>query len=84
MSRKLTLDFIKTKTNNSKCNQIKSLNLWGNEIEDISIISESPKLEIFSLNDDNIKIYKFFQNHENLKELYLRKNFISTLEQINI
>ena len=60
------------------------MNLWGNEIEDISIISESPKLEIFSLNDDNIKIYKFFQNHENLKELYLRKNFISTLEQINI
>jgi hypothetical protein len=82
MSRKLTLDFIKTKTNNSKCNQIKSLNLWGNELEDISILSELPKLEIVSLNDNNIKNLEVFQNHENLKELYLRKNFIATLEQI--
>ncbi len=82
MSRKLTLDFIKTKTNNSKCNQIKSLNLWGNELEDISILSELPKLEIVSLNDNNIRNLEVFQNHENLKELYLRKNFIATLEQI--
>ena len=82
MSRKLTLDFIKTKTNNSKCNQIKSLNLWGNELEDISILSELPQLEIVSLNDNNIRNLEVFQNHENLKELYLRKNFIATLEQI--
>ena len=66
MSRKLTLDFIKTKTNNSKCNQIKSLNLWGNELEDISILSELPQLEIVSLNDNNIRNLEVFQNHENL------------------
>ena len=82
MSRKLTLDFIKMRTNNSKYNQIKTLNLWGNDLEDIAVLSELPNLEVVSLSVNNIRNLEVFQNHENLKELYLRKNFIATLEQI--
>ncbi len=82
MSRKLTLDFIKMRTNNSKYNQIKTLNLWGNDLEDIAVLSELPNLEVVSLSVNNIRNLEVFQNHENLKELYLRKNLISNLDQI--
>ena len=82
MSRKLTLDFIKMRTNNSKYNQIKTLNLWGNDLEDIAVLSELPNLEVVSLSVNNIRNLEVFQNHENLKELYLRKNLISNIEQI--
>jgi len=82
MSRKLTLDFIKTKTNNSKCNQIKSLNLWGNELEDISILSNLPSLEIASLSVNKIKSLEVFKGLKNLKELYLRKNIIEDIKEI--
>ncbi len=58
------------------------MNLWGNEIEDIFNI-----IRITKIRNIFIKWWKYinlknFQNHENLKELYLRKNFIATLEQI--
>ena len=81
-SRKLTLDFIKLKTNLSKTNQIKTLNLWGNDFEDISILSELPKLEVVSLSVNHIKNLEVFQKLENLKELYLRQNLIDNFEQI--
>ena len=81
-SRKLTLDFIKLKTNLSKTNQIKTLNLWGNDFEDISILSELPKLEVVSLSVNHIKNLEVFQKLENLKELYLRQNLIDNFDQI--
>ena len=82
ISRKLTLDFIKLKTNLSKTNQIKTLNLWGNDFEDISILSELPKLEVVSLSVNHIKNLEVFQKLENLKELYLRQNLIDNFDQI--
>ena len=82
IGRKLTLDFIKLKTNLSKTNQIKTLNLWGNDFEDISILSELPKLEVVSLSVNKIKNIEVFQKLENLKELYLRQNLIDNFDQI--
>ena len=38
MSKKLTLEFIQSKFPNQKIEEIKTLNLWGNELEDISIL----------------------------------------------
>ena len=32
MSKKLTHDFLSMRTNNSRLDQIKTLNLWGNDL----------------------------------------------------
>ena len=37
MSNKLTLELIIKRVKNSKLDQIKALNLWGKDLEDISI-----------------------------------------------
>ena len=44
--------FQKLKTN--KYDQIKNLNLWGHELEDISILREFHNLEILSLSVNKI------------------------------
>ena len=82
MSKKLTLELIQSKTKNTKLEQIKSLNLWGNELEDISILSNLPSLEIASLSVNKIKSLEVFKGLKNLKELYLRKNIIEDIKEI--
>jgi hypothetical protein len=38
---------MKTKTN--RIEQIKSLNLWGNDLDDISIVNQMSQIEVLSL-----------------------------------
>ena len=82
MSKKLTLDFIQSKCPNQKLEEIKNLNLWGNELEDISLLGNLSNLEIASLSINKIKNLEPLKNLTNLKELYLRKNLIDDLKQI--
>ena len=84
MSRKLTKDLILSRLASDKLDSIKTLNLWGNNIEDISLLSEMPSLEIISLSSNNIKDIKVLKNLKNLKELYLQDNNISDLNQIEV
>ena len=83
MSYKLTKDLILSRLATDNLDSIKTLNLWGNNIEDISIISEMPSLEIISLSNNNIKDIKALKNLKNLKELYLQDNNISDFNQID-
>ena len=82
MSKKLTLEFIQSKFPNQKIEEIKTLNLWGNELEDISTISKLSNLEIASLSINKIKNLEPLKNLTNLKELYLRKNLVDDIKQI--
>ena len=82
MSKKLTLEFIQSKCPNQKLEEIKNLNLWGNELEDISLLGNLSNLEIASLSINKIKNLEPLKNLTNLKELYLRKNLIDDLKQI--
>ena len=82
MSKKLTLEFIQSKCPNQKLEEIKNLNLWGNELEDISILANLSNLEIASLSINKIKNLEPLKNLTNLKELYLRKNLIDDFKQI--
>ncbi|MCQ2819997.1 MAG: leucine-rich repeat protein, partial [archaeon] len=63
--------------------ELKSLNLWGNNLSDISLISQFKNLEIVSLSVNNISTLSPFSSLINLKELYLRKNNISSLSEID-
>ena len=82
MSKKLTRELIALKVKSDRLESIRKLNLWGSNLEDISIISEMPSLEIVSLSVNKIRTLKPFTNLQNLKELYLRKNMISNLNEI--
>ena len=82
MSRKLTKELILSRLPTDNLDSIKTLNLWGNNLEDISIIAEMPSLEIISLSGNNIKDIKALKNLKNLKELYLQDNNISDFNQI--
>ena len=82
MSKKLTLELIAQKAKSDRLESIRKLNLWGSNLEDVSIISEMPSLEIVSLSVNKIRSLKPFANLQNLKELYLRNNNISNLNEI--
>ena len=82
MSKKLTIEFVLSRTNNNNPKNIKSLNLWNNKISDISILSEFPSLEIISLSTNQVKDISVFKKLKNIRELYLKDNQITDLNQI--
>ena len=82
MSKKLTHDFLSMRTKNSRLDQIKTLNLWGNDLSDVSILAELPNIEIISLSLNKITSLSAFKNMKHLKELYLRKNQIADIKEI--
>jgi len=71
---------MKTKTN--RIDSIKNLNLWGNDLDDISIVSQMQALEVLSLSVNNISTLKDVQNCSSLRELYLRKNVIADINEV--
>ena len=83
MSKKLTLDFLSLRTKNSRLDQITKLNLWGNDLDDISILEECPNIEILSLVQNKITSLKAFSKMLKLSELYLRCNSISEFSEID-
>jgi len=82
MSKKLSRELIAQKVKSDRIESIRNLNLWGSNIEDISILEEMPSLEVVSLSVNKIKTLKSFANLSNLRELYLRHNLISNLNEI--
>lgn len=83
MSKKLTIDLIIARSNNKNLDSIKTLNLWGCNLSDISILSKLTSLETLSLSKNQIKDISVFKSLKNLKELYLKGNQINDWEQIN-
>lgn len=81
--KNLTLETIIIRTKTDKINCIKSLNLWGNDLEDVSCLVNVPNLEVVSLSVNKIKTLKPFSKLAKLRDLYLRNNKISTFSEIN-
>ena len=82
MSKKLTAEYIKMRTKCDRLEGIKNLNLWGCDLEDISIVKDLGNLEVVSLSINRIKQLKFFANLKFLRELYIRKNMISDISEV--
>lgn len=62
---------------------VKSVNLWGADLTDVSIVSrELPNVEILSLSMNKISTLRDFVGCARLTELYLRKNLITDLTEI--
>ena len=82
MSKKLTHEFIATRVKNDRIENIKSINFWGNDIEEVSILRQMQSLEVISLSVNKIKSLRDFGALKNLRELYLRKNQISDINEV--
>ena len=67
----------------SELSQITKLNIYAEDIEDISIISSMPKLEYLSLSSNNISSLSALSDCIYLREIYLRNNNISSFEELN-
>jgi Leucine-rich repeat (LRR) protein len=71
---KLTEQFVLNRCKCEKLTQVKNLNMWGSELEDVAVLKDLPNLEICSLSLNKIKSLSAFQYCRKLTELYLRKN----------
>ncbi|KAF1761534.1 hypothetical protein GCK72_009790 [Caenorhabditis remanei] len=71
--------YIRTK---SSLENVKKLNLWGCGIDDIQVCEKMGLLEILSLSVNEVKSLSPLQHCKNLKELYLRKNCLESLDEL--
>ena len=83
MSRKLTIDLIISEMKIQNISGLLALNINGKSINDISILSQIPSLEIISLNNNDINNLSVFKNLKNLKKLSLKGNRINDFNQID-
>ena len=67
----------------SDLSEVTKLNIYGEDLEDISFITSMPKLEYFSLSCNNISSLSPLSNCIYLREIYLRNNNISSFEELN-
>ena len=81
--KQLTAELIIQRSKTDKFDKIKNLNLWGNEIENISVLKQLPNVEVLSLSVNKITSLKDFAACKKVTELYLRKNNISDLSEVN-
>jgi cilla- and flagella-associated protein len=82
-SKPLTKELIVMKCKSDKLHSIKNVNLWGNDIDDVSVLAELPAVEIVSLSLNKISSLRDFARCPKLSEIYLRKNCIEDLREVN-
>ncbi|WIA13460.1 hypothetical protein OEZ85_007040 [Tetradesmus obliquus] len=78
----LTQAIIKGKTRLDKLSEVKNLNLWGQDITDVSILQHTPAVQVLSLSVNGISSLRDFMHCRELRELYLRKNNVANLNDI--
>ncbi|GIL57184.1 hypothetical protein Vafri_12484 [Volvox africanus] len=78
----LTEQIIKGKTRLDKLEEVKNLNLWGQDLDDCSMLTKLPNLEVLSLSVNRLSSLKDFRHCSKLQELYLRKNEVKDLNEI--
>ncbi|KAF4701943.1 hypothetical protein FOZ63_020480 [Perkinsus olseni] len=83
-SKVLTRQMLQLRCRSDRLDMIAKLNLWGSDLGDVGIIGEAmPALEVCSLSVNRIRTLSGFQGCSRLRELYLRKNAIRELEEVD-
>ena len=71
-----------TKTRANSLSDVKALNMWGFNLKDISIFEKMPNIEIASLSVNQISSLAPLSHCHYLRELYLRQNNISDINEV--
>jgi len=80
----LTKEFILSKYPNiTEITEIKKLNLYAEDLLDISLISKMPKIEVVSLSSNQISSLSPLTNCLNVREIYLRNNNIDSFKELS-
>ncbi|XP_065174920.1 cilia- and flagella-associated protein 410-like [Sycon ciliatum] len=58
------------------------LNLWNARLTDLSILRQMPNLEVLSLSVNNVDSLKDIASCTKLRELYVRKNNVQSLDEL--
>ncbi|EDV46117.1 uncharacterized protein Dere_GG18376 [Drosophila erecta] len=83
MTNRLTEQLVETKAKCSDYRKAVRLNAWGNDLVDITICLRMPLLEVLALSLNKINTLSSLVNCTRLKELYLRKNDITSFDELN-
>ena len=80
----LTKEFILSKYPNiTDITEIKKLNLYAEDLLDVSLISKMPNIEVLSLSSNQISSLSPFTNCLNVREIYLRNNDIDSFKELD-
>jgi Leucine-rich repeat (LRR) protein len=78
----LTEQIVRGKTRVEHLHEVKSLNLWGQDIDDVSVLLKMPGVEVLSLSVNRITSLRAFRHCTRLQELYLRKNMVANINEL--
>ncbi|EKX53496.1 hypothetical protein GUITHDRAFT_41877, partial [Guillardia theta CCMP2712] len=78
----LTEALVLERTRAEQLSSVRNLNLWGSNLEDVSILKQMPNVEVLSLSVNRIRTLSDFRHCLKLSELYLRKNEIVDLNEL--
>ena len=82
MTRPLTTELIRTRTKTDSLQYVKRFTLCGNDIDDVKLVRQMPNIEVLSLSVNRINTLKDFAHCHKLQELYVRKNSILELSEV--
>ncbi|GMH35460.1 hypothetical protein BSKO_03328 [Bryopsis sp. KO-2023] len=78
----LTEKVVNMRTRQDRVEDVRHLNLWGQELTDVSILERMHSVEVMALPVNKLTTLRDFQNCKRLRELYLRKNEVSNVEEV--
>jgi len=61
---------------------VRKLICWGSNLTDISIVRQMVNLEILNVSVNNLTTLKDLSHCPRLKELYIRKNHVNSIDEI--
>ncbi|CAB3982439.1 C21orf2-like isoform X2 [Paramuricea clavata] len=79
----LTEDVVLSRSRATSLGNVKKLNCWGSGLSDISILRKMPNVEVVTLSVNEISSLEDFAYCPKLKELYLRRNVVTDLDEIH-
>jgi len=79
---RLTESMVLHVTRKKKLDEVTTVNIWGMQISDVSVVARLANLEVLSMSLNRIDTLKPFRSCRMLRELYVRKNRLSRLEEV--
>lgn len=81
---KLTKQMVLKRTKQTRLEDVRTLNFWGSDLDDVEVVRELPGVQVLSLSVNALTTLRPFAACESLEELYLRKNELASLEEVEL